>query len=97
MGLLPPGGEIIADGGFRGNERFIIPYRRAELTTPTRLRHNQRLQSLRWVVEAAFSRLKSFGALAHVYRHRLSMHKLVFLAIVALYNIDIVYHPLVAP
>ena len=47
-------------------------------------------------VEAAFSRLKRWRVLECKYRHSLKEHRLVWKVLVALYNIDIVLHPLSA-
>ena len=93
---IPPGFRILADGGFCGDGAIIVPYRRQDADTADKLVHNRLLASLRWKIEAAFSRLKNFGVLKQVFRHNrpLEYHRLIFLTIVAVYNIDIVSHPL---
>ena len=100
--LLPPNGKVVADGGFRGEAAIVHPFRAAELNDPARVAHNERIKRIRWKIEAVFSRLKSFAILSSVdlvhesnkYKHNLSKHRQIFLAVVAAYNIDVVYHPL---
>ena len=88
------GHKVIADGDFRGEPAIIVPFRRAEATTNERKGHNRRLSRLRWKIEWVFNRLKSFKNLKCIYRHKLSQHRLIFLALIALYNIDVARHPL---
>ena len=92
--LLPPNGKVVADGGFRGEAAIVHPFRAAELNDPARVAHNERIKRIRWKIEAVFSRLKSFAILSSVYKHNFSKHRQIFLAVVAAYNIDVVYHPL---
>ena len=73
---------------------MVHPFCAAELNDPARVAHNERIKRIRWKIEAVFSRLKSFAILSSVYKHNFSKHRQIFLAVVAAYNIDVVYHPL---
>ena len=95
LSAFPVGHKIIADACFRGEEAIVVPFRRADATTDERKQHNRRLSQVRWKVEAAFARLKHFRVLSTVFRHNHSMHRVMFLTLIALYNIDVVRHPLV--
>ena len=86
----------MADGGFKGEPQFVVtPWPRNALT-PARRRFNRRISAERWRVEAAFSRLKRWRVLECKYRHSLKERRLVWKVVVALYNIDVVLHPLSA-
>ena len=62
---------------------------------PARRLLNREMDSRRWRIEAVFSRLKNFAVLRHPFLHKLSRHRLVFLAVVAAFNVDVVLHPLI--
>ena len=45
--LLPPGSRILADGGFRGDVRVIVPYGEGQIRGLAEELHNKRLCHLR--------------------------------------------------
>ena len=84
----------MADGGFRGEDAIVIPFRRKEADSAQKKVFNKRLSSIRWKLEKLFSRLKVFCVLKQSFRHDISKHRLIFLTLIALYSMDVVKHPL---
>ena len=69
----------MADGGFRGEAATVIPFRRKEADSAKKKLFNKRLSSIRWKIEKLFRRVKVFSS---------------NLTLIALYNMDVVKHPL---
>ena len=91
---LPNGKKFMADGGFRGEPRYIThPFPRRNITPERRL-FNKRISNQRWRIESAFRRLKGWKALAGPYRHDVRKHWMVWKVSVFLYNADVKRHPL---
>ena len=80
----------------RKTDKTLIPFRKTKGKPlyEEELSFNKDVQRIRWRVEAMFSRLKSFSALHCTYRHDIAKHRLVSLAVVACYNVDILFQPL---
>ncbi|KAJ4458070.1 hypothetical protein PAPYR_6339 [Paratrimastix pyriformis] len=80
---LQPGEEVVADLGYVGFRRAVLPKKRApggELTDADQ-QHNFRHRMVRANVEHYFSRVKSFSAFSSPWRNRLFLHKPALLVV----------------
>ena len=99
--LLPQGAKVFGDPGFKGLPCVLTAFGTDELyhegqRVEGRVQHNKAVHRRRWKTEAVFSRMKNFAILEKRFGRSLSLHRSIFLAAVAAYNIDIVLHPLTA-
>lgn len=88
------GKRCLADGGYAGCGRLIIPFAKRRRLEASEEAHNYDVSTCRWQVETLFSRMKSFRALGTPWRHHVSRHHLAFIVILGLVQEDLKRHPL---
>jgi hypothetical protein len=81
MTELEEGEKVLADDGYRGRERYVTIANRFEL--------NQVKKNIKARQEQINSRLKNWGCLSNVFRHRVDQHFAVFHAVAVITQLEI--------